>query len=535
MKQIWLYAALILYMAWYSPATTAQNPNDFCKGMVYEDNSGANASSGIMKINNDLYVLAGLLREPMQSTWGSIYVVGIDICGNASWHKSVGTQYSKALSVECLSIGDNNFMVLAGYCADYTTNPYYDWLLLKFNAQGDTLWSKTYNAGNYDDFPWCIAQTQDGGFIMGGSTDNSANGGEPWQAWLIKTDSEGNVEWNKTYGFDNASEKITGIIPNADGTYTIAASRNGGATSTWVFKTDSVGNILWNRIHGNGNFTYPYTIKALPDGYLIAGIERIYGYPDYGDGFLLKTDTLGNQQWFKLFGGPFTDGFTDLHVLENGGVIALGAYENNGWGGAYADAWLMKLTAEGDSIWSHTYAYNGAIPIADYVWGITDMPQGGFMFSGFTSVFNTDSTTLTQTAWVVRTDSLGNACYLPAGCEWAVGIAENSPPFEVAVYPNPAQNTLQITTPPLFKGGLGGITLQFYTLTGQPVLQTTLVSTSSTNTTSKTISVAHLPVGLYLYVVSTVGSVVSGDTDNGEYSGNGGGAVLARGKVAVMR
>ena len=128
------------------------------------------------------------------------------------------------------------------------------------------------------------------------------------------------------------------------------------------------------------------------------------------------------------------------------------------------------------------------------------------MMAGFTSVFNDDSTTLTQTAWVVRTDSLGNSCYIPEGCEWAVGIDSYLPldpvneEFTILVYPNPAQNTLTLQW--VSKSPLGdiGVTagseveLTLLSLTGQPILKTTL----SAGETNKTISVAHLPAGVYL-------------------------------------
>jgi PKD repeat protein len=105
--------------------------------------------------------------------------------------------------------------------------------------------------------------------------------------------------------------------------------------------------------------------------------------------------------------------------------------------------------------------------------------------------------TVTLTAIVCTDTSVVQALIDTQGAGGTVGIApQNSPPFEVVVYPNPAQNTLQITTPRSLSEVATSISL--YTLTGQLALQTTLVSTSSTNTTSKTISVAHLPAGVYV-------------------------------------
>ncbi|HRI28867.1 MAG TPA: T9SS type A sorting domain-containing protein, partial [Chitinophagales bacterium] len=408
------------------------------------------------------------------------------------WTKFYGNQHSLYTGHYIINVDDSSFAIVCSYMPDYTINPYYEYLLLKLNYQGDTLWSKTYSLGIYNDGPACILLTQDGGFIIGGFSDNFPDNSAYSQAWILKTDSVGNIEWSKTYGFDNASEIVMDILQNYDGTYTVCAARSAGSTSTWVFKIDQQGNPMWNRVYGNGNFTYPYSMKAAQNGYIITGVERIYGFPNYGDGFVLKIDTLGNQQTVKLYGGPYTDGFTDLLILENNQLIVLGAVENNGWGGSYADAWLMKLTAEGDSLWSRTYAYNGALPIPDYVWGITDTPEGGFMFAGFTSAFNTDSTTLTQTAWVVRTDSLGNACYLPAGCEWAVGTDQTPPRFEggqggepVVVYPNPAQNLLHL------QDWQNMAAFNLYSLSGKVVC-------SQNPVTSSQIVIAHLPAGLYI-------------------------------------
>lgn len=311
-KHFNLYAAIMFGLSWYSHATIAQNPTDFCGGLEFSQIPNTSVFRDIVRLSNHTFVAVGI--KGISTTQNELYLANFDICFDTLWVKFYGSQSSRYTGHFITNIDANSFAVGCSYAPNYSSSQNFKCLLLKFNLEGDTLWSKTYSLGIYNEGLACIISTDDSGFMIGGFSNNFPDNNAPSQAWLIKTDSEGNIEWNKTYGFSNASERITGIIPNADGGYTIAAARYGGAMSTWVFKTDSVGNILWNRIHGNGNFTYPYTIKALHDGYLIAGIERIYGYPDYGDGFLLKLDSLGYQQWFKLYGGPFTDGFTALHV-----------------------------------------------------------------------------------------------------------------------------------------------------------------------------------------------------------------------------
>ena len=88
MKQIWLYASLILYMTWYSPATTAQNPNDFCGGMVYSQIPNASVFRDIVRLNNQTYVAVGI--KGISSTQNELYLINFDMCFDTLWVKFYG-------------------------------------------------------------------------------------------------------------------------------------------------------------------------------------------------------------------------------------------------------------------------------------------------------------------------------------------------------------------------------------------------------------------------------------------------------------
>ncbi|QQS30705.1 MAG: T9SS type A sorting domain-containing protein [Sphingobacteriales bacterium] len=519
MKTLSIKFCLFIGFNFFIIASFAQNPDDYCKGMAMDQLPNSSVFRDIISLNSNTFVAVGIKRNI--PTRDELYLVNLDLCKDTLWTKFFSNQYSLYTGHYIINVDETSFAVVCSYVPDYTTNTYYKSLLLKMNNLGDTLWSKTYSLGSYNNGPACITVTQDGGFIIGGFSDNFPENSSHAQAWIIKTDAEGNIEWSKTYGFDNASEIVRVIIQNSDGTYIVAAQRSHSGTSTlWVFKIDSQGNMLWNRILGNGYWTVGIAMLPAQNGYIIAGLEQPYIW-NVGNAFVLKIDTTGTQQWVKYYGDGGMDEFSDMIRLPDDNLIAIGSNSFISGGSYHSDAWLMKLDAEGDSIWSHSYALNGTIPINDYVWGVSQTSEGGFMMAGFTSVFNADSTTLTQTAWVVRTDSLGNSCYIPEGCEWAVGIDSFLPPAPlkrenfIQVYPNPAQNTLQITLPDHSAGSLSGAETSFtlYNLTGQLVLQTQIPA----GETHKTVSVAHLPEGVYVYVVT---------------AGEG---VLARGKVAVVR
>ncbi|QQS30582.1 MAG: T9SS type A sorting domain-containing protein [Sphingobacteriales bacterium] len=521
MKQFWIYITICFCILWYCILLSAQNPVDFCKGLVIQTIDSSSIFRDIIRLSNNTYVAVGEVRILPNSIQDKLTIVNFNICGNILWRKQIFYANSGFSDYHIVYVDENSFVVACAYTSNLYENPYYDILSLKFDNSGDVIWSKIFSNGFYTDAPTCITALDDGGVMIGGFSYNFPDNDAYSQAWLIKVDSEGNTEWSKTYGFATASETIRSIVQNGDGTYTIAAQRvHNSSSSLWIFKTDSEGNILWNRILGNGYWTVASQMIPYQDGYMIVGIEQPYIW-NIGNAFVLKIDTLGSQEWMRYYGNGIVAEFSNIIKLPDDDLIAIGSNRFNSSGSIHFDAWMMKLNAEGDSIWSNTYAYNGTIPIDDYVWGLSETEEGGFMMAGFTSVFNADSTTLTQTAWVVRTDSLGNSCYIPEGCEWAVGIDSFLPPAPlkrenfIQVYPNPAQNTLQITLPDHSAGSLSGAETSFtlYNLTGQLVLQTQIPA----GETHKTVSVAHLPEGVYVYVVT---------------AGEG---VLARGKVAVVR
>ena len=253
-----------------------------------------------------------------------------------------------------------------------------------------TVWSKTFG-GMEDDYAASVYQTSDGGYIIGGGTNSFGAGG--FDVWLIKVDSTGNIEWNKTYGdVSEDGEGFGSVRQTSDGGYVFIASFctvvNGTCVSKkmWLIRTDSLGNQLWNRTDVGS------TLELTDDGgYITAGGKS-------GDFWLLKMDGNGNTLWEKTYDGGFDETAFDVKQTLDGGYIAAGRmFENNPpWEEDIWRVWLVKTDSNGNAEWNMSYVKHNWNDLSS----VQQTSDGGYVFVG--------STGIPSDIWVVKTDSNGN-------------------------------------------------------------------------------------------------------------------------------
>lgn len=155
---------------------------------------------------------------------------------------------------------------MAGYTASGAYGGSDAWVL-KLDSDGNIQWQKTYG-GTSDDQANSIQQTPDGGYIVGGFTSSYWNQYDPYnKAWVLKLDSNGNIEWQKTYGGCNFQGRANSIQQTSDGGYAVAGTTDfgGGPGDVWVLKLDSNGNINGCPIVGTSNAQVNNTSATVQD------------------------------------------------------------------------------------------------------------------------------------------------------------------------------------------------------------------------------------------------------------------------------
>jgi hypothetical protein len=239
-----------------------------------------------------------------------------------------------------------------------------DIYLLKTDDRGNELWSKTFG-GQYNDAAGSIELTPDGGYIIVGTigTIRGVSYNEDAylipphnDVYLIKTDAEGNEIWSKQYGGDNRDDGYD-VWPTADGGYIIAgitetAPYGTGRYDNYVIKTYSDGNELWSKTFGDEDTEYCAAIRQTNDGgYIILGTMGIKMGEDSSeigaDIFLMRMDASGNELWLKTYGGSRREDGNDIDMTNDGGYIIAGTTFS--FPSKSSDVYIIKTDAEGNT------------------------------------------------------------------------------------------------------------------------------------------------------------------------------------------
>lgn len=314
-----------------------------------------------------------------------------------TFQKTYGELGSWGLNIQQTS--DNGFIILGRI--DSIGAGSSDIYLIKLDYKGDTSWTKVYGGaaldrGNY------ILQTTDGGYILACYTYSFGAGDADFL--LIKTDSLGNILWNKTYG-GTGIDYAFNVGRTYDGNYIVfglTTSFGIGNNGTSLLKIDSVGNIIWCKAYGGTGYSYSWGLngqQTLDSGFVVIRSATNNAIND-ADTHIFKTDSSGNVIWCRNFGGQDDDGTLTGQQTLDGGYIFAGVTLS--FGASSYDIYLVKCSATGNLLWSKTFGGTSS----ETAISVKQTIDGGFILFGQTNSFGISPADLNLI--LIKTDSTGS-------------------------------------------------------------------------------------------------------------------------------
>ncbi len=355
------------------------------------------------------------------------------------WAKSYGgTDVDQALSIS--QTIDNGFIISGeSFSADGDISSHHgetdnaDCWIVKTDSIGTLHWEHSYG-GLGVEYAYSIKQTPDGGYIFAGYSGDvggdvtSNHGGEDF--WIVKIDSAGVIEWQKSYG-GSKDEEAYSVDLTSDGGYIVTGfslsidgdvTGHHGATDmadVWVVKLEHSGKLVWQRSLGGTFVDIGHSAHETPDhGFIIAGEgssndgDETHGH--LGGFWIVKLDSAGALIWQKSYGGvtPVNDICYDMQVTKDGGVIAVGStYSNDGdvignHRPGTADFWIIKTDGNGNLIWKKDYGGDES----DIAQSVVQTYDGGYIVGGYTASTDGDIPFNhgDNDYWIMKLDVNGN-------------------------------------------------------------------------------------------------------------------------------
>jgi hypothetical protein len=263
-----------------------------------------------------------------------------------------------------------------------------DFCLIKTDANGNSNWMAPYG-GPMDDEAYAIVQTTDGGFAVAGRTGSGVAGS--YDAWLVKTDGQGNMQWSQAYG-GSGDDCAYSILATATGYVLSGYTTSAGSVDFWLFSVNSTGGLEWSRTYGDQGWSAAYSMTQTGDGgYALAG----YTNSSVSGFWLVKTDSLGNEEWNATYVGGVDGGCSVIQTNDGGYAIAGTADQGVG----ASEFYLVKAAGDGSFQWNRTYDGPGFA----HAYSLLQSPDG-YVLAGSVYSFTGDF----EKVFAVKTDVSGN-------------------------------------------------------------------------------------------------------------------------------
>ncbi len=307
---------------------------------TYGGIDGQTGAKSVVQTSDGGYVFAGAINLQNQNAQ-MIWLVKTDPKGNEMWNRTFGRpgskddfSYNDAFSV--IEDSGGNYVV-AGISdmAEGISDPRFGLLLAKTDKDWNKLWEKTWDqSGSIE--AYSVIESVDSSYTVVGTTYL----GGLTNAWLMKADQNGNQQWIKTYGGTGRSPIAHSVKQTTDGDYIVAGNMwkyepdAGNIINLWIMKTDTNGNKLWEKTYERRDYgSAKYVRESKDGGYLILADGGGAGI------WLIKTDVNGSVQWHDKLEG--NDPSSVIETSDSGYIV--GGVKDDSCGNQGSDFWLIKL------------------------------------------------------------------------------------------------------------------------------------------------------------------------------------------------
>jgi hypothetical protein len=365
-----------------------------------------------------------------------IYLLKLDSACNYKWSYALGgTNNDWGYAIK--QTFDNGFIIAAS--SNSYGNGGYDAILLKRDSLGNYQWQKTYG-GNDWDFAYDVIQTFDSGYVFCGETYNNTAGFS--DVYVVKTNSFGDTLWTKTVG-GSLADRGNSLIQTSDSSIVVAGIRNTltDSTQAYVLKFDKDGTLLWDVVFGGVKYDVANSIIESQDGaYVFVGTSDSFGTTN-NDCFITKISTTGTLIWQNYFAMPQEDGAYDVVELTNGDILVAGY--TSSFGGGRKDVLIFTVTSGG--WWAAKNSTFGGLEdeIAN---GLAIDSHGNMYLSGYTNTYGEGL----NDVMIIRVDTIvkqqqftvtNNNDVAPISVQ---EIMKNE--LNITIFPNPANDYIEIST-----------------------------------------------------------------------------------------
>jgi hypothetical protein len=328
---------------------------------------GYNVANSVQQTRDGGYIITGF--TDLQGTRnGNAWLIKTDAKGDTVWTRTFGGTGTTSVGNSVRQTTDGGY-VIAGSSRPHGANGC-DVLLMRTDADGDTIWTRTFGRLT-EEGGTSVQQTQDGGYVFVATTSSPETSSD--DVWLLKTDANGDTIWTRTYG-ETGLNQGSCVQQTQDGGYVVVGNTNSlgaGHNDVWLLKTDANGDTVWTRTYGGSGSDHGESVQQTLDGeYIVTGSTTSGNMVEWGV-LLVKIDSSGGAVWTRTYVGYDAEGRSVQQTLDGGYVIT----------GTDGHALLIKTDANGDTLWTRTFGWAST----DEGNSVQQTQDGGYIIAGITS------------------------------------------------------------------------------------------------------------------------------------------------------